>query len=181
MTTPPTPSQAARDAAEKLHRELSALKGEWVVHPSSFLPANVECDYGGKCNFDAILASHFQQAIDAEVASAVAESEKRAVDAERRYKVEVQDWAETDTAVRQAALRVLTEFEVNGDSYGVPSVEDIVDKLVAKVEEQRSATADLRAVLIRIAKPALGGKEQQWMAQQALKDYEAARHGEEPK
>lgn len=44
------------------------------------------------------------------------------------------DWAETDTAVRAIARRVLTEFEVEGDSYGVPSLADVVKSLVKKIE-----------------------------------------------
>lgn len=53
----------ASEAAEFIHRELSDLKGPWVVHEQSFLPANVECDHGGRCHFDAILARHVLAAI----------------------------------------------------------------------------------------------------------------------
>lgn len=53
----------ASEAAEFIHRELSELKGPWVVHEQSFLPANVECDHGGRCHFDAILARHVLAAI----------------------------------------------------------------------------------------------------------------------
>ncbi len=44
------------------------------------------------------------------------------------------EWAGTDTQVRKAARRVLSELEVDGDSYGVPMIEDIVELLVKKIE-----------------------------------------------
>lgn len=52
----------------------------------------------------------------------------------RNYQLALEDWAHTDTVVRNAARRVLTEFEVDGDTYGVPAIEDIVELLVAKIE-----------------------------------------------
>ena len=36
--------------------------------------------------------------------------------------------------MRKAAHRVLSDFEVEGDSYGVPTIEEIVECLVAKIE-----------------------------------------------
>ncbi len=44
--------------------------------------------------------------------------------------------SETDTTVRNLASQVLTDFEVNGDSYGVPCIEDIVELLVARVKQK---------------------------------------------
>lgn len=46
------------------------------------------------------------------------------------------DWAETDTYVREKCKDILTDFEINGDSYGVPNIEDIVDKLVEKIKNK---------------------------------------------
>lgn len=45
------------------------------------------------------------------------------------------DDASTDTHIRTQARKVLSEFDVHGDSYGVPPLEEIVDKLVAKAEK----------------------------------------------
>jgi hypothetical protein len=50
------------------------------------------------------------------------------------YKTLLIDTCETDTTVRKFALEVLTDYEVNGDSYGVPAIEDIVALLVEKVK-----------------------------------------------
>jgi hypothetical protein len=47
----------------------------------------------------------------------------------------IEDTANTDTAIRESARRVLTEHEVEGDQYQVPSVEHIVELLVGKIEE----------------------------------------------
>lgn len=51
------------------------------------------------------------------------------------YQRAIEDFSDSDFNARRAARRVLTEFEVEGDSYGVPGLEDIVERLVAKIEE----------------------------------------------
>ena len=40
-----------------------------------------------------------------------------------------------DTAIRKLAREVLTEFQVKGDSYGVPTPVDITEKLVRRVQQ----------------------------------------------
>jgi len=40
----------------------------------------------------------------------------------------------TDTYIRDRVKGILTDFEINGDSYGVPTIEDIVDLLCEKIE-----------------------------------------------
>ena len=52
----------------------------------------------------------------------------------RNYAHALTRWADTDTAIRLAARRVLSKFDVEGDSYGVPSIEEIVEKLVVLIE-----------------------------------------------
>lgn len=61
----------------------------------------------------------------------------------RNYAQALMDWADTDTAVRITARRVLTEFETEGDSYGVPMIEDIVDLLVARLEAVAGGRVDV--------------------------------------
>ncbi len=43
------------------------------------------------------------------------------------------DWAETDTNVRDIAGCVLDKKWLEGDSYGVPGIEDIVKRLVEEI------------------------------------------------
>lgn len=50
------------------------------------------------------------------------------------YAQTLMDHAEEDTAIRKEARKVLTEDEVEGDSYGVPMLSDIVDRLVKKIQ-----------------------------------------------
>lgn len=57
------------------------------------------------------------------------------------YQRELEDWSSTDTTVRRNAIRVLKESEVDGDSMGVPTIEDIVEKLVSKIESLNEAAA----------------------------------------
>ncbi len=42
--------------------------------------------------------------------------------------------SQTDTYVRDRVKNILTDFEINGDSHGVPAIEDIVDLLCEKIE-----------------------------------------------
>ena len=65
----------------------------------------------------------------------------------KRYKDELTDWAETDSHVRKKAREVLTEFEVEGDSYGVPPIEDIVDKLVENIKMRETSLKILSEII----------------------------------
>ena len=46
----------------------------------------------------------------------------------------LEDWADDDTAIREIAKKYLTELEVEGDSYGVPTIVDVVEKLCKKID-----------------------------------------------
>lgn len=59
---------------------------------------------------------------------------------------ECEDWAETDTQIRNAAKPFLTEFEINGDRNGVPTIEDIVNLLVKRIASQQKEIAEWRKV-----------------------------------
>lgn len=59
------------------------------------------------------------------------------VKAKLLYAQQLLDLAEEDVIIREVAKKVLTEEEVEGDSYGVPMLSDIVEKLVAKIQELR--------------------------------------------
>lgn len=60
---------------------------------------------------------------------------------DRRYHEFLRDWADMDTHVRNAAKTVLAAPAVDGNSYGVPAIEDVADMLVAKVARLREALA----------------------------------------
>jgi hypothetical protein len=47
-----------------------------------------------------------------------------------RYVENLLDWAETDNYIRDRVRGILSDKCIDGDSYGVPTVEDIVDNLV---------------------------------------------------
>lgn len=51
------------------------------------------------------------------------------------------DACETDTYIRKVAGQVLTDFKINGDSFGVPTLEDIVDQLVNKIKSYECKNA----------------------------------------
>lgn len=46
----------------------------------------------------------------------------------------IKDMAYDDTEIRNLASKVLTEYEVSGDSYGVPSILDIIETLIKQRE-----------------------------------------------
>jgi hypothetical protein len=56
-----------------------------------------------------------------------------------RLRALVKDDAETDIAVRNIARPVLGDAAVDGDSYGVPTLEDIVERLRASLASHESA------------------------------------------
>jgi hypothetical protein len=53
---------------------------------------------------------------------------------EKFYILELLDWAETDTKVRDLARPLLGDW-VDGDTMGAPDVADIVEKLVENIKE----------------------------------------------
>jgi hypothetical protein len=55
-------------------------------------------------------------------------------DLEHYYIDHLELTAQTDTYIRERVKNILTDFEINGDSYGVPTVEDIVDLLCEKIK-----------------------------------------------
>jgi len=55
-------------------------------------------------------------------------------DLEKYYVQLLVDSSDTDTYIRERVKGILTDFEINGDSYGVPTIEDIVDLLCEKIE-----------------------------------------------
>lgn len=57
-----------------------------------------------------------------------------------------EDWAEDDTHVRNATKPFFTDFEINGDSYGVPCITDIVDLMVKRIESQQENLESLQAL-----------------------------------
>ena len=53
----------------------------------------------------------------------------------RRYYCEnLRDQSDDDTEIRELAARVLPEINVEGDSYGFPSIPTIVESLVLMIE-----------------------------------------------
>ena len=57
---------------------------------------------------------------------------------EKSHEMLLMDSADTDNYVRNRVKDILTDFQINGDSYGVPSVEDIVDRLCEIIEEKNT-------------------------------------------
>ena len=47
----------------------------------------------------------------------------------------IQDTCDTDKFIRDAVRGILTDYEIDGDSYHVPPIEEIVELLVKKIKE----------------------------------------------
>lgn len=58
------PSEIATTCAKNIHKRLSELKGEWVHDHTSFLPANVLCDYAGEQGFVNLIAEIIAETLD---------------------------------------------------------------------------------------------------------------------
>jgi hypothetical protein len=63
-------------------------------------------------------------------------------DLEKYYIQLLVDSSDTDTYIRDRVKGILTDFEINGDSYGVPSIEDIVNLLCEKIEDWKEKEKD---------------------------------------
>lgn len=62
--------------------------------------------------------------------------EERPIEELRRdYQYMLEDWNKMDIEVREYAREVLSDFEVDGDTFAVPSVQDIVESLVEKIKK----------------------------------------------
>ena len=57
------------------------------------------------------------------------------------YAYLLRDWAEDDMAVRESAKPFLTDFEINGDSYGVPTIVDIVNLLCERLADVKKLSS----------------------------------------
>ena len=60
---------------------------------------------------------------------------------EEQLKMLLIDTAETDTAIRDMCRDILTDQQIYGDSTGVPTLEDIVEKLIEKINWERMSLA----------------------------------------
>ena len=57
----------------------------------------------------------------------------------------IKDFCHTENEVEKSALKVLTELQVHGDSFGVPGTNQIVDTLVSEVQSLRTRLAEVEA------------------------------------
>ena len=76
-----------------------------------------------------------QERIDKFLHNSYIKSQPRA-ELENMYASFLLDSAETDTYIREKCAGILNDFEINGDSYGVPAIEDLFDKLVEKYNKE---------------------------------------------
>src|ERR1043166_1964598 len=81
-----------------------------------------------------------------------AENERLSQQLKRRC----EDWAEDDTAIRNLCRPILGDAAVDGDSYRVPSIVDLVERLAkdraalaAKVEQLRSVLGEISLFRLR--------------------------------
>lgn len=52
-----------------------------------------------------------------------------------KYKILLNDMCEFEREAREIAGQVLTELECQGDSWGVPTIADVVETLVNKIKD----------------------------------------------
>jgi hypothetical protein len=49
----------------------------------------------------------------------------------------LEDGCSTDCYIRDRVRGILTDFEIDGDNYGVPTLEDIVDSLCERLTDRK--------------------------------------------
>ena len=59
----------------------------------------------------------------------------RIAELESHIKTLIKDESDTDTYIRAAAMKVMPESEVNGDSYGVPPIENLFTHLIERLDK----------------------------------------------
>jgi len=63
---------------------------------------------------------------------------------ERHHALELLDWAETDTYIRKKCRGIIKDEDIDGDTYGVPTIEDLVDKLIEKIINYKLKTINYK-------------------------------------
>jgi phosphoenolpyruvate-protein kinase (PTS system EI component) len=75
----------------------------------------------------------------------IVETYEKLLDSERKLSeirlALIKDHCETDTNIRELARPILGNFKVDGDSYGVPGLEDIVEELIKQLAAEKEAHA----------------------------------------
>lgn len=87
-----------------------------------------------------------RKALHIEAAQLIEQQARRIEELEKINKLACEDWADDDTRVKELAKPFLTKFEIEGDSYGVPGVIDIVESLtkqLATAKAELHGTAEL--------------------------------------
>jgi hypothetical protein len=80
----------------------------------------------------------------------------------------VKDDCETDTNVRELARPILGDFKVDGDSYGVPGLEDITKELIKQLTAEREESEKVAQRLYGIIKET---QQQLLQAQAAIEKH----------
>ena len=58
-------------------------------------------------------------------------------DKQKQIKLLCDEWADTDTYINKICIDLgIEEDKINGDSYGVPTIEDKVDLIVEKLKNE---------------------------------------------
>jgi translation elongation factor EF-Tu-like GTPase len=74
-----------------------------------------------------------------------------------KWREMVRDMCDEEDNVRKEARRVLSEFQTNGDSYGVPMVSDVV-KLALDKQDKRIAELEQQLTQYKNTNPKDGGR-----------------------
>jgi hypothetical protein len=55
----------------------------------------------------------------------------------KAYASWLDSYTDSDTYIRDRVRGILTDFEIDGDNYGVPTLEDIVNSLCERLTDQK--------------------------------------------
>ena len=144
MSTEPKPATATGDQLKKLSDEVHTRVQETVAKVKQTCqpkPATGELETYCFTPEDTGTPTFFVKESDHNAAIA-AEREK--------YRISLavnKDDCETDTNVRNLARPILGDFKVDGDSYGVPGLEDITEELIKQLAAERETSVQLRELL----------------------------------
>lgn len=74
----------------------------------------------------------------------------RVKELEARQLQDARDWADDDTAIREACRELLSEQQINGDSHGVPTMVDVALAAIARAKELEAKLQAVRGYIPKL-------------------------------
>jgi len=100
-----------------------------------------------------LLLRHAPDSGITQVETAIVAARAEAANREQQMKLSNLDWAEAHTYAQKKAKELgVPESKVDGDSYGVPAIEDLIDMIAEQAANRRPATGEDERVAVLLSR-----------------------------